>query len=134
MWANIGAFHICLWTFTLAEAWAWGRKEEELVDRWARRGTARHAVRATRTSTAWRRAMLGKEILAVLRPGVDGGRDSSRRRQAAQHGSMTYTFSRKVQYQERKGYSDSPLFSTEEEGRYSILQRWGLSQLEHPLV
>jgi hypothetical protein len=24
VWANIGAFHICLWTFTMTEAWAWG--------------------------------------------------------------------------------------------------------------
>jgi hypothetical protein len=23
VWANIGAFHICLWTFTMTEAWAW---------------------------------------------------------------------------------------------------------------
>src|SRR5271156_5310255 len=25
--ANIGAFQVCLWTFTLTEAWAWGRTE-----------------------------------------------------------------------------------------------------------
>jgi hypothetical protein len=31
--ASVGAFHICLWTFTLTEAWAWGRPAEELVDR-----------------------------------------------------------------------------------------------------
>ena len=34
-WANIGAFHVCLWTFTMTEAWAWRRSEEELVDRQA---------------------------------------------------------------------------------------------------
>ena len=33
VWANIGAFHICLWTFTMTEAWAWGRAESDLVDR-----------------------------------------------------------------------------------------------------
>ena len=22
MWGNIGAFHLCLWTFTMTEAWA----------------------------------------------------------------------------------------------------------------
>ena len=27
IWANIGAFHVCLWTFTMTEAWAWGRKD-----------------------------------------------------------------------------------------------------------
>src|SRR6185503_9466667 len=26
LWANVGAFHVCLWTFTMTEAWAWGRK------------------------------------------------------------------------------------------------------------
>ena len=33
VWANIGAFHICLWTLTMTEAWAWALEEEELVDR-----------------------------------------------------------------------------------------------------
>jgi hypothetical protein len=32
VWASVGAFHLCLWTFTLTEAWAWGQ-EEDLVDR-----------------------------------------------------------------------------------------------------
>ena len=25
VWASVGAFHVCLWTFTMTEAWAWGR-------------------------------------------------------------------------------------------------------------
>jgi hypothetical protein len=25
VWANVGAFHVCPWTFTMTEAWAWGR-------------------------------------------------------------------------------------------------------------
>ncbi len=33
VWASIGAFHICLWTFTMTEAWAWGQAGEGLVDR-----------------------------------------------------------------------------------------------------
>ena len=71
MWANIGAFHICLWTFTMTEAWAWGRAEDELVDRRAspwddpnRRPS--HADKRR----AWRRELLAEEIRAVLRPGV----------------------------------------------------------------
>jgi hypothetical protein len=70
-WANIGAFHICLWTFTMTEAWAWRRSEEELVDRQAspwddpdRRPS--HADKRR----AWRRELLAEEIRAVLRPGV----------------------------------------------------------------
>ena len=31
--ANIGASPVCLWSYTMTEAWAWGRKDEELVDR-----------------------------------------------------------------------------------------------------
>src|SRR5829696_63784 len=69
--ANVGAFHICLWTFTMTEAWAWGRKDEELVDRsgspWD--SPSRRPSHADKRR-AWRRALLGEEIRAVLRPGV----------------------------------------------------------------
>jgi hypothetical protein len=71
LWANVGAFHVCLWTFTMTEAWAWGRKEEELVDRsaspWDK--ASRRPSHADKRR-AWRRALLGEEIRAVLRPGV----------------------------------------------------------------
>jgi len=30
--ANVGAFHLCLWTFTMTECWAWDRSAEELVE------------------------------------------------------------------------------------------------------
>ncbi|MGE5687344.1 MAG: hypothetical protein ACM34D_07580 [Gemmatimonadota bacterium] len=71
VWANVGAFHLCLWTFTMTEAWAWGRPADELVDRsdspWdtpSRRPS--HADKRR----AWRRALLREEIRAVLRPGA----------------------------------------------------------------
>jgi hypothetical protein len=71
LWANIGAFHVCLWTFTMTEAWAWGRKEEELVDRsaspWDK--VSRRPSHADKRR-AWRRELMGEEIRAVLRPGV----------------------------------------------------------------
>ena len=31
--ANVGAFHLCLWTYTMTEAWAWGRADDALTDR-----------------------------------------------------------------------------------------------------
>jgi hypothetical protein len=69
--ANIGAFHVCLWTYTMTEAWAWGRKDEELVDRsaspWDK--ASRRPSHADKRR-AWRRQLLGEEIRAVLRPGV----------------------------------------------------------------
>ena len=71
IWANIGAFHICLWTFTMTEAWAWGRKQEELVDRSASpwESSTRRPSHADKRR-AWRRGLLGEEIRAALRPGV----------------------------------------------------------------
>jgi hypothetical protein len=69
--ASVGAFHVCPWTLTMTEAWAWGREAEDLVDRsaspWddpARRPSQRGQA------GAWRRELLGEEIRAVLRPGV----------------------------------------------------------------
>jgi DDE superfamily endonuclease len=71
IWANVGAFHVCLWTYTMTEAWAWGRKDEELVDRsaspWDK--TSRRPSHADKRR-AWRRELLGEEIRATLRPGV----------------------------------------------------------------
>jgi hypothetical protein len=71
IWANIGAFHVCLWTFTMTEAWAWGRPAAELVDRsdspWD--SPLRRPSHADKRR-AWRRELLGEEIRAVLRPGV----------------------------------------------------------------
>ena len=70
--ASVGAFHVCLWTFTLTEAWAWGRDADGLVghrsaspwDDGARRPS--HADKRR----AWRRELLAEQIHAVLRPGL----------------------------------------------------------------
>jgi hypothetical protein len=71
IWANIGAFHVCLWTYTMTEAWAWDREDEELVDRsaspWDK--ASRRPSHADKRR-AWRRELLGEEIRATLRPGA----------------------------------------------------------------
>jgi hypothetical protein len=71
VWASVGVFHVCLWTFTLTEAWAWGRSADELVDRSASPWDSplRRPSHADKRR-AWRRALLGEEIRAALRPGV----------------------------------------------------------------
>jgi DDE superfamily endonuclease len=71
IWANVGAFHVCLWTFTLTEAWAWGRQDGDLVDRSASPwdSTLRRPSHADKRR-AWRRELLGEEIRATLRPGA----------------------------------------------------------------
>lgn len=71
VWASVGAFHLCLWTYTMTEAWAWGREAEELVDRTASPwdDPARRPSHADKRR-AWRRELLGAEIRAALRPGV----------------------------------------------------------------
>jgi hypothetical protein len=71
VWASLGAFHLCLWTYTMTEVWAWGRKAESLVDRSASPwdDPARRPSHADKRR-AWRRELLGAEIRAVLHPGV----------------------------------------------------------------
>jgi hypothetical protein len=73
IWASVGAFHVCLWTFTMTEAWAWGRPADELVDRssspWD--SLLRRPSHADKRR-AWRQELLREEIHAVLRPGATG--------------------------------------------------------------
>jgi hypothetical protein len=66
--ANVGAFHLCLWTYTMTEAWAWGRSEGGLVDRSASPwdDPTRRPSHADKRR-AWRRELLGGEIRAALR-------------------------------------------------------------------
>jgi len=73
LWASVGAFHVCLWTFVLTEAWAWNRSAEELV---AHRSTSPWDDKPRRPShadkrRAWRRELLAEDIDAVLRVGAD---------------------------------------------------------------
>jgi hypothetical protein len=68
--ASVGAFHVCLWTFTMAEAWAWDRDAEGLTGHrtaspWD--DTARRPSHADKRR-AWRRELLAEQIHAVLRP------------------------------------------------------------------
>ena len=70
MGANVGSFHLCLWTYTMTEAWAWGRAEGQLVDRAASPwdDATRRPSHADKRR-AWRRDLLGEQIRSVLRPG-----------------------------------------------------------------
>ena len=71
IWANIGCFHVCMWTYTMTEAWAWSRPSEELVDRSASPwDTPLRRPSHADKRRAWRREFLGEEIRQVLRPGV----------------------------------------------------------------
>ncbi len=68
VWANVGAFHLCLWTYTMTEAWAWGRSQDGLVDRSASPwdDPSRRPSHADKRR-AWRRELMGQEIRAALR-------------------------------------------------------------------
>ncbi|AMV38391.1 transposase [Planctomyces sp. SH-PL62] len=70
IYASVGAFLVCLWTYTMTEAWAWRRSEAELVDRtdspWD--SPTRRPSHADKRG-AWRREFLAGEILAILRSG-----------------------------------------------------------------
>ena len=69
---NVGAFHLCAWTFTTTEAWAWGRAADDLVGHRSASPWDDEARRPSHADKrrAWRRELLGAEIRAVLRPGV----------------------------------------------------------------
>ncbi|MBY0460008.1 MAG: transposase [Gemmataceae bacterium] len=66
--ASVGVFHVCLWTFTMTEGWAWGQQKNRLV---GHRGTSPWDEKTRRPShadkrRAWRRVMLAEELRAVL--------------------------------------------------------------------
>jgi DDE superfamily endonuclease len=74
VWASVGSFHMCLWTFTMTEAWAWNRSGDALV---AHRSASPWDDKPRRPShadkrRAWRRELLVNDIDAVLRAGADG--------------------------------------------------------------
>jgi hypothetical protein len=66
-WASVGAFHMCMWTYTMTEAWAWSRPERGLVDRTASPwdDPSRRPSHADKRRE-WRRELLSSEIQAVL--------------------------------------------------------------------
>ena len=68
LWADVGAFHLCLWAYTLTEAWAWGRSADGLVDRSASPwdDPSRRPSHADKRR-AWRRELMGPDIRAALR-------------------------------------------------------------------
>ena len=71
VWAHIGAFHVCLGTFTMTGACAWGREKDELVDRRESRwDDPNRRLSNADKRWAWRRELLAEEIRAVLRPEV----------------------------------------------------------------
>ena len=70
--ASVGAFCMCLWTFTMTEAWAWNRASEELVGHRSESPWDNPKRRPSHADKrrAWRRELLAEEIRAVLRPGL----------------------------------------------------------------
>jgi hypothetical protein len=75
IWSNVGAFHVCLWAFTLTEAWAWGRDESALVGHRAASPWDDEPRRPSHADKrrAWRQELLAEEIHAALRPGATAG-------------------------------------------------------------
>jgi len=73
VWANVGAFHLCLWAFTMTEAWAWDMAEDGLVGHRSASPWDDESRRPSHADKrrAWRRELLGEEIRAALRPGAD---------------------------------------------------------------
>jgi hypothetical protein len=70
--ASVGAFHVCLWTFTMAEAWARGRPADGPVGHRSASPWDDESRRPSHADKrrAWRRDLWADEIRAALRPGV----------------------------------------------------------------
>jgi hypothetical protein len=70
--ASVGAFHLCLWTFTMTEAWAWQRDESGLVGHRSASPWDDESRRPSHADKrrAWRRELLGNEIRAALLTGA----------------------------------------------------------------
>jgi hypothetical protein len=71
--SNVGCFHLCAWSLTMTEVWAWNRGSEELV---AHRSASPWDDPKRRPShadkrRAWQRELLGEEIRAVVGPHYD---------------------------------------------------------------
>ncbi len=67
--ANVGAYHLNLWAYTLVELWAWDRAEDELVDRTASPWDAewRRPSHADR-----RKALLRESLRAEIQAAASG--------------------------------------------------------------
>ena len=66
--SNVGCFHLCVWSFTMTEVWAWNQKAEDLV---AHRRASPWDDPKRRPShadkrRAWQRELLTEEIRAVV--------------------------------------------------------------------
>ena len=70
--ASVGAFHVCVWTFTMTEAWAWNRAAKDLVGHRSASPWDDESRRPSHADKrrAWRRELLAEQIHTVLRPGL----------------------------------------------------------------
>lgn len=71
VYANVGAWHLNLWAYTLVELWAWNRPEEELVDRSASPWDAewRRPSHADRRKSMFRQILRAEIQAASTGPG-----------------------------------------------------------------
>jgi hypothetical protein len=97
LWASVGAFYLCLWTFTMTEAWAWSRDEGGLVGHRAASPWDNDPRRPSHVDKrrAWRREMLGKEIRAVLCPGATAQEIMAAAERLLNLAGLTWMMSRK---------------------------------------
>ena len=73
VWANGGAFPMCLGTLVMTEAWAWSRGASGLVGHRSARPWDDEPRRPSHADKrrAWKRELLGEEIRAALRAGAN---------------------------------------------------------------
>ena len=70
LYANVGCFNLCGWMYSLVEAWAWDKEEDELVDR----SDSPWDNQPRRPSHADRRKALQREVMRAEIEAVLSGR------------------------------------------------------------
>ena len=95
--ANFGAFHVCLWTFTMTEAWAWGRTAGPL-------GLAVATPEACRKAASLASSATGRGNPCGSTLGDHRGRDSGDGGKAAQPGGIAFIVSLKVQLRQKAAW------------------------------
>ena len=97
VYSNVGCFNLNLWMYSLVEAWAWDKAEEELVDRSASPWDSepRRPSHADKRK-ALQREVLRAEIEAALCRAADQGGFPRPGPAAARDGRLTAAAARKA--------------------------------------
>jgi hypothetical protein len=92
LWANIGAWHLHLWLYTLVELWAWNKPAEELCDRGAPLGRPCPSAFPCRSAEGVAASNPGRGIFDPYRQWPNTTENSSNAEKTAASRALTSNF------------------------------------------